>query len=159
MKSSRQNAPSKTPPSSASQPAQDGEVVRDADGLVIDEYSDASFVSEGHMDALDRTDALDDSAILADVADDTDGIAEMEIVDQIAKDGADADMGLGVEALSADDLEDAAIGHELKGAAGVTRDDEVHGERMFDSPDGKGRDVPTDIPTDDPTEESDDEQD
>ncbi|WP_309669598.1 hypothetical protein [Gemmatimonas sp.] len=75
-------------------PAQDADVVRDADGLVVDEHSD------------------------------------------------DADMGLGAEPRSAEELEDAAIGHELKGAAGVTRDDEVHGERMFDSPDGKGRQTP-----------------
>lgn len=104
-------------------PAQDADVVRDADGLVVDEYSDEALERDVGMDALDQRGALDVTDVLDEVAD-------------------DADMGLGAEPRSAEELEDAAIGHELKGAAGVTRDDEVHGERMFDSPDGKGRQTP-----------------
>ncbi len=32
-------------------------------------------------------------------------------------------------------VEDAAIGHGLRGRGAVTRDDEVHGEALLDSPD------------------------
>jgi hypothetical protein len=122
-------------------PAQDADVVRDADGLVVDEYSDASFSSDDDMDALDRP-RLEDADALAEVADDADGIAELNVPESNRNDAVDADMGLGAEPRSVDELEDAVIGHELKGAAGVTRDDEVHGERMFDSPDGNGRQTP-----------------
>lgn len=122
-------------------PAQDADVVRDADGLVVDEYSDDTFKSDDDMDALDQP-RLEDTEALAEVADDVDGIAEINVSESNRNDAVDADMGLGAEPRSADELEDAAIGHELKGAAGVTRDDEVHGERMFDSPDGNGRQTP-----------------
>ncbi len=125
-------------------PAQDADVVRDADGLVVDEYSDEDFVSAEHMDALDQAISIDSTDVLDDVADGGDGITELKPADAVKHDGADADMLLGAESLSVDELEDAAIGHELKGPAGVTRDDEVHGERMFDSPDGEGRQSPDD---------------
>ena len=127
-----------------SMPAQDGDVVRDGDGLVVDEYSDASLVSEDDMDVLDRPAALDDEDVLAEVADDADRTSEINRSESSRNDEVDAEMGLGAEPRSAEELEDAAIGHELKGKAGVTRDDEVHGVRMFDSPDGKGRDIPED---------------
>ncbi|QJR36696.1 hypothetical protein [Gemmatimonas groenlandica] len=130
----------KTRPSTP--PAQDADVIRDADGLVVDEYSDDDFEDGEHMDALDQERALQGTNALEDVADDGDGIDEINLADAVRQDGADAEMRVGAESLSADELEDAAIGHELRGAAGVTRDDEVHGERMFDSPDGKGRQTP-----------------
>jgi hypothetical protein len=120
----------------------DADVVRDADGLVVDEYSDENFRGDDNVDALDQPGALDGSAMLAAVPDGGEGIIE---IDPSLLDGHDADtadMGLGAEPRSAEELEDAAIGHALKGAAGVTRDDEVHGARMFDSPDGKGRQIP-----------------
>lgn len=129
------------PVASPESPAQDADVVRDAEGLVVDEYSDDSLSSDDDMDALDRP-RLDDAEALAELADDTDGIAELNVPELNRNDAADADMGMGVESRSVDELEDAVIGHELRGAAAVTRDDEVHGERMFDSPDGKGRQTP-----------------
>jgi hypothetical protein len=129
----------------AQQPlAQDADVVRDADGLVVDEYSDADFVSAEHMDALDQAISIDSTDVLDDAAREGDGITEIKPAEAMKNDGADADMLLGAESLSVDELEDAAIGHELTGPASVTRDDEVHGERMFDSPDGKGRQTPDD---------------
>ncbi len=120
----------------------EGRVVRDADGLVVDEYSDDAFTSADGMDALDRPGTLDDMDVLAEVADDGDGIAEIVLSVSHRNDVDDDDLGVGGESMSTEELEDATIGHELKGAAGVTRDDEVHGERMFDSPDGKGRETP-----------------
>ncbi|WP_411279031.1 hypothetical protein [Gemmatimonas sp.] len=120
------------PPAS---PAQDADVVRDADGLVVDEYSDETFTSAVDMDALDRPRMLGDTDALAEVADDSDGITERDLSVSNHNDMGDADMGLGAEPRSAEELEEAAIGHELKGPAAVTRDDDVHGERMFDSPD------------------------
>jgi len=116
-------------------PAQDADVVRDADGLVVDEYSDDTFISADDMDALDRPRTLDDTDALAEVPDEGDGITEIDLSGSNQNDMGDADMGLGAEPRSAEELEEAAIGHELRGPAGVTRDDEVHGERMFDSPD------------------------
>ena len=132
------------PPAPPSMPAQDGDVVRDGDGLVVDEYSDASFVSDDDMDVLDRPAALDDQDVLAKVADDADRTSEINRSESSRNDDVDADMGLGAEPRSPEELEDAAIGHELKGVAGVTRDGEVHGMRMFDSPDGTGREIPED---------------
>jgi len=123
-------------------PAQKADVVRNADGLVVDEYSDDTITSAEGMDVMDHPAALDDTDVLAEVADDVDGIAEIDLSVSNRTDMSDAEMGLGAEPRSAEELEDAAIGHELKGAAGVTRDDEVHGERMFDSQDGKGRERP-----------------
>ena len=149
MTPSRQDTPEHDPSAAPTvpahnAPAQDADVVRDADGLVVDEYSDADFVSAEHMDALDQAISIDSTDVLDDVADAGDGITEIKPAEAMKNDGADAEMLLGAESLSVDELEDAAIGHELKGPAGVTRDDEVHGERMFDSPDGKGRQTPDD---------------
>ncbi len=122
-------------------PAQNADVVHDANGLVVDEYSDDTFDTSDDVDALDRRGALENADVLSVVTDDDDGITEIDL-SELKTDDGHADMGLGAEPRSADELDDAAIGHELKGAAGVTRDDEVHGERMFDSPDGTGRDIP-----------------
>ncbi|WP_373059126.1 hypothetical protein [Gemmatimonas sp.] len=142
MKTSPEDPAHAKPPVPSAMPAQDADVVRDVDGLVVDEYSDDTITSAEGMDVLDRPGELDDTDVLAEVADDVDGIAEIDLSTSNRTDMGDADMGLGAEPRSAEELEDAAIGHELKGAAGVTRDDAVHGERMFDSPDGKGRETP-----------------
>jgi len=142
MKPSRDQASNAESPLPSALSAQDGDVVRDADGLVVDEYSDETISTAHGMDALDDPDALDDVEVLAEVADDVDSIAGVDLPSPHRNDMGDADMGFRAEPRSAEELEDAAIGHELKGAAGVTRDDQVHGERMFDSPDGKVRETP-----------------
>ena len=150
----RKSPPRKTPPPkvdtstdpSVSQPidASTGEV-HDADGLLIDAYSDDTFQAQDTIDALDVPLALSSERLLEDVSDDTDGTSEidapvrsalMDTVDTGARQrpSDDGEMGLGAEPHPADDLQRASIAGALKGRAGVTRDDEVHGERLFDSP-------------------------
>ena len=91
---------------------------------------------------------LRDERLLDDLADDSDGIEEMDVLPVSAEmdtidSGArhrlndDAEMGLGAEARSAEELEEAALGHELRGKAAHMRDGEVHGEMLFDSPDAR----------------------
>lgn len=120
-------------------------VIRDEDGLVVDEYSDETFEEPESVDALDVPRALREEGVLIDVSEEGDGIEETEIFDAVSSadtidTGArrppddDAEMGLGAEPHSADELERAAIGRALRGPAGVTRDDEVHGERLLDDP-------------------------
>jgi len=120
--------------------------VRDADGLIVDEYSDDAFQAENAGDALDVSSALVGDGMLDEIADTSDGISEIDVTPGAAamdtidtgarqKPTADGEMGLGAEPHSADDLQRASIGRALKGRLGVTRDGEVHGERMFDSPD------------------------
>lgn len=121
--------------------------VRDADGLLVDEYSDDSLAHQPSQDALDLPNALVSEAMIAELSDASDGIAArdvrrrvdvMDTVDSGARQTPtdDGEMGLGAEPHSAEDLERASIGRALKGAAGVTREGEPHGERLFDSPDG-----------------------
>ncbi len=102
-------------------------IIRDEDGLVVDEYSDEDFAEDEAIDALDVPRALQDDDVLIDVSEDSDGIEEVELSRSPAD---DAEMGLGAEPHTADELERA-----LRGPAGVTRDDEVHGERLLDDPD------------------------
>jgi len=120
--------------------------VHDADGLLVDEYSDDTFHAHDAVDALDVPSALSSERILAEVADDRDGTsaidtqprsASMDTVDTGARRTPtdDGEMGLGAEPHSADDLQRASIGSALKGRRAVTRDGEVHGERFLDSPD------------------------
>lgn len=115
------------------------------DGLVNDEYSDDSLEEVNSLDALDVPSALQDDSVLNEMADDSDGIEELDVLAREANprvdDGGnrrhnidDAEMGLGAEPHSTDELADAAIGHELRGRQAVTRDDQVHGERLFDNP-------------------------
>ncbi len=121
--------------------------VRDADGLLVDEYSDDSLAHQPSQDALDLPNALVSEAMIAELSDASDGIAArdvrrrvdvMDTVDSGARQTPtdDGEMGLGAEPHSAEDLERASIGRALRGAAGVTREGEPHGERLFDSPDG-----------------------
>ena len=116
------------------------------DGLINDEYTDPSFEEVDELDALDVPSALLDERVLEDVADDSYGIEEVDVqsvdnmmdtIDTGARrsTGDDADMGLGAEPHTADELQDAAIGHALRGPGAVTRDDELHGDRFLDSPD------------------------
>ena len=123
---------------------------RDAEGLIVDEYSDASFVHESGSDALDRKQRLVSDSRLDD-AERTDGIEEIEGVDgNDDHDTVDEGAPRGgthrsttsdiLDAHSPDELKEGAIGHELHGRAGVTRDDVVHGEGLLDSPDGADND-------------------
>lgn len=109
----------------------DGEL-RDDEGLLVDEYTSEAFANPDDLDALDVPAALEPESVLDDVADDSDGIEEVEL---LAPEDADAEMGLGAEPHTPEDLERAAIGRALRGPAGMTRDDEVHGERLLDAPD------------------------
>jgi hypothetical protein len=117
------------------------------DGLVHDEYTDPSLEGVDRLDALDVPMALRDLNVLDDVADYTDGIEEvddhlggdvMDTVDTGARHRGipdEGDMGFGAEPRTVEELEDASIGSALKGRGAVTRDDEVHGEALLDSPD------------------------
>lgn len=120
--------------------------VRDRDGLLVDEYSDDSLADQPSQDALDLPKALVSEAMIEELSDASDGISPREVrrrvdvmdtVDSGARQtpSDDGEMELGPESHSAEDLERASIGRALKGAAGVTRDGEPHGERLFDSPD------------------------
>ncbi len=106
--------------------------VRDDEGLIVDEYTAEAFDDPDAIDALDLPRALTSDARLDNVEDTGDGIEEISLADVRADDVAD--MGLGAEPHSPEDLERAAIGRELRGRKGVTRDDEVHGERLLDRP-------------------------
>lgn len=44
----------------------------------------------------------------------------------------DAEMGMGAEAHSAEEMEDAAVGDAIPGKRGLTRDGQAHGSAMFD---------------------------
>ncbi len=124
----------------------DGEM-RDEEGLLIDEYSDPSLEDAGGIDALDIPSALVSDAVLIDEPVQHDGIVSL---DRAAYDGvgsspktsspeeqrADSDQSADEpEPRSVDELAQSSIGTALRGRKGVTRDDELHGERMLDSPD------------------------
>jgi hypothetical protein len=112
------------------------------------------ILDEGAGDALETRDrnprdevlgrdALDDNVQLADApedlaADAIDEIAaltppeEYETTDEGDRrpDRDEAEMGLGGEPRSADELADRAIGDAIRGPRGTTRDGEVHGEDL-----------------------------
>lgn len=88
-------------------------------------------------------DALDDNVQLADApedlaADAIDEIAALTPPDEYETtvegdrrpDRDEAEMGLGGEPRSADELADRAIGDAIRGPRGTTRDGEVHGEDL-----------------------------
>jgi hypothetical protein len=96
---------------------------RDEEGLLNDEYSDASFVERDRVDALDVPALLEGESALDDVPADHDGIesvpesADAALVSPLSTtdDGhvqlADGnEMGIGTELYSVDDLERATIG-------------------------------------------------
>lgn len=97
--------------------------IRDADGLLVDEYSDESLVDPNAIDALDVADSLESDTILDRVAAGGDGIVEVDpdadneeaVVDSLGDEGYAGrrnatEIGIGAELRSADDLERAAIG-------------------------------------------------
>lgn len=115
-------------------------------GILHDEYT-GDPKSDDSIDALDATSALVSDDVLDRIAAGSDGIEELEPEDDIdamdtVDSGArrrrsdDGEMGLGVEAHSADELADAALGHALRGPNATSRDGDQHGERFLDSPDG-----------------------
>lgn len=107
--------------------------IHDDEGLLLDEYSAEAFDDPDAVDALDVAESLDPETVLSDVADPGDGITEIALADLPMHDD-DAEMGLGAEPRTPEELERAAIGRELRGRRAVTRDDEVHGERLLDRP-------------------------
>jgi hypothetical protein len=109
--------------------------------IKIDEYIDDKYdVKE--LDALDVPYALRSEALLDDVADGSDGIEEIDVLasqDEETVDTGmrrhtrdDANMGLGAEPHSAEELEEAALGDALPGRRGITRDNEIHGRGLLD---------------------------
>lgn len=115
----------------------------------IDEYIDDKY-DVRELDALDVPYALRSDALLDDVADDSDGIEEVDVLsshDDVTVDSGvrrhardDADMGLGAEPHSAEELDQAALGDALPGRRGVTRDNELHGRALLDDIDDVGGD-------------------
>ncbi|MES2522802.1 MAG: hypothetical protein V4617_08910 [Gemmatimonadota bacterium] len=117
------------------------------EGIIHDEYTDPALENVHELDALDVPAALRDESVLDGVADGGDGIEEvdlepggdpMDTIDTGARHRSvddEGDMGFGGEPRTIEELEDAAIGHGLRGRGAVTRDDEVHGEALLDSPD------------------------
>ena len=74
-------------------------------------------------------DAIDERAALPDAE-------NFETIDsgvRVAR-SDDAEMGLGAEPHSADELAQDALGDQLKGRPGVSRDGDEHGERFLDRP-------------------------
>ena len=115
----------------------------DAEGLVVDEYSDESLDSNPSLDALDVPAAMVDEAILDDAADVGDGIEEIATVDSGGEElnldgvvpaaGDPASEDEIYEAHSVEDLERATVGHATRLTDGP--DGTAHGERFLDSPD------------------------
>ena len=107
----------------------------------IDEYIDDKY-DVRELDALDVPYALRSERVLDDVADTTDGIEEIDVLSASDEETVDtgmrrhardeANMGLGAEAHSAEELEDAALGDAIPGRRGITRDDELHGSAFLD---------------------------
>jgi hypothetical protein len=113
-------------------PEDDAGEVREEDGLLVDAYTSEAFEDRDAIDVMDVPQALDDEDVLDEVVDDGDGIESISLADVRMDD--EADMGLGAEPRTPEELERAAIGTALRGRAAVTRDGEVHGERLFDQP-------------------------
>ncbi|HYW30439.1 MAG TPA: hypothetical protein VE869_02950 [Gemmatimonas sp.] len=132
-------------PDSVSHPQADD--LPSEDELIHDEYTDPALENVHELDALDVPSALRDESVLEGVADSADGIEsidlapsgdQMDTIDTGARHRSiddEGDMGFGGEPRTIEELEAAAIGTELRGRGGRTRDDEVHGEALFDSPD------------------------
>ena len=129
-------------------PAHPNEPPPSDDGILHDEYTGDPKSDDG-IDALDATTALVGEELLDSIAAGTNGIEELESADDAdsvdtVDSGArqprsdDGEMGLGVEAHSADELAEAALGHSLRGPNATSRDGDQHGERFLDSPDAPG---------------------
>ena len=135
----------------AADPVHDDDEVRDADGLLIDEYSDAAIVHVRGSDALDHPVALTTDAVLDDVADASDGITEIDFVEEdvqaeslgqgrrrVGVDRETEDEAL--EPHSVDDLARLSIGNVTPGAADQQDPGQMHGERFLDAPDNEAAD-------------------
>ena len=123
----------------------DGQL-RDADGLLVDEYSDPSISHKPGTDALDNPTALTSDAVLDDVAMIGEGIQEIDVVDdgveaeslgdggrRVGVDQATDDAASGPH--SADELARLTIGDETTGRTIARVGNEPHGEDLLDSPD------------------------
>jgi hypothetical protein len=115
----------------------DGEEMRDDDGLLVDEYSSEAFDDPDALDVMDVPRALVDESVLNELPDTGSGLNEVDPHSAILSADDEGDMGLGAEPRSPEELADAAIGRELRGRRGVTRDDELHGDRLLDSVPGE----------------------
>ena len=122
----------------------DGEV-RDADGLIVDEYSDASIEHELAPDALEDPATLMSEEGIDDAADGGAGIEDVDPVEASADaellDEGGQHVGLDHrtddeidEAHSAEDLERATVGHATRLTDGPDGT-QMHGEQFLDSPD------------------------
>lgn len=120
--------------------------VRDADGLLVDEYSDESLDDNDSLDALDVTSVVLDETALAGLSSQADGTSERESgVGQVVVDtvdtGArsegtdDGEVAIGAEVSSVDELARLSIGQRRDGELRGTREGERHGEQLLDSPD------------------------
>jgi len=114
-----------------------GEEIRDDDGLRVDEYTSDAYDDPEALDALDVPRALTDESVLTDVADPGSQLVEIDPDGSSSPTDDEAKMGLGAEPRSPEELADAAIGRELRGRRGVTRDGEVHGEGLLDRAPGE----------------------
>ena len=109
---------------------------RTEDGLIRDEYTDPSLEHVRGVDALDVPSALRDESALDEGSPDDEG-----------------EMGFGAEAHDADELSAVTVGSAQRGSAFMRRDDEVHGEALFDSPDDLDEDDESDEVSDDAVSE------
>lgn len=116
--------------------------LRDADGLLIDEYSDDTLATPSGNDALDDPTVLTNDRFLDTVADDVDGIAEMDLVNsreaalgdgarRVRKDQGTRDESR--EPHSADDLQRVTVGKKSRRHPQVDAEG-PHGEALFDDP-------------------------
>jgi len=116
----------------------------DADGLLIDEYSDESLEQDPSLDALEVPAAVDDEAAFDVSADVAGGIEEIAAAEASAETELNLDGVVSAaldtpsedeidEAHSVEDLERATVGRATRLTDGP--DGTAHGERFLDSPD------------------------
>ncbi len=128
-------------------------------GLKNDEYSDPSLEDTDSVDALDVRRSLRNERMLDEVVDSGDGIEEIDVlpsssVSDTVDTGArrrprdEAEMGLGAEAHSAEELDEAAVGNSGRGNASHEREGQMHGKGLFDSPTEAEADTDTDADSD-----------
>jgi hypothetical protein len=120
---------------------------RDADGLLVDEYSDPTIKHQPGTDALDNPTALTSDALLDDVALTRGGPQEIDLVDADVEAESLGDGGrkVGLDQAneddaatphSADDLARVTIGDATRKGRGIARGGlQQHGEDLLDSPD------------------------
>jgi hypothetical protein len=109
--------------------------LRDAEGLLLDEYTSAAYGTPDALDALDVPFIRLAESVLESLPAPEEEVTGLVELEQFAAEEEPAEMGLGAEPHSADELAEAALGHELGGPRGVTRESQLHGERLLDAPD------------------------